>query len=88
MDIFLDVHLGKVFLSRMTLTKLVLSLLFSLTTGRVVNFEDEGALPDDFANEVAWSNGRLMNQTLASLMPGMLQIQDGPFCIIKFNQYF
>jgi len=54
----------------MTLGKLVLSLLFSLTTGRVVNFEDEGALPDDFANEVAWSNGRLMNQTLASLMPG------------------
>ena len=58
----------------MTLTKLVLSLLFSLTTGRVVNFEDEGGLPDDFANEVAWSNGRLMNETLASLMPGMLQI--------------
>ena len=29
----------------------VLSLLFSLTSGRVVNFEDEGGLPDDFANE-------------------------------------
>ena len=58
----------------MTLGKLVLSLLFSLTTGRVVNFEDEGALPDDFANEVAWSNGRLMNLTLASLMPGISSI--------------
>ena len=56
----------------MTLTKLVLSLLFSLTTGRVVNFEDEGGIPNDFANEVAWSNGRLMNETLSSLMPGML----------------
>ena len=56
----------------MTLTKLVLSLLFSLTTGRVVNYEDEGGIPDDFANEVAWSNGRLMNETLSSLMPGML----------------
>ena len=65
--------MDKVSLSRMTLTKLVLSLLFSLTTGRVVNFEDEGALPDDFANEVAWSNGRLMNQTLSTLLPGMLQ---------------
>ena len=63
----------------MTLTKLVLSLLFSLTTARVVNFEDEGALPDDFANEVAWSNGRLMNETLASLMPGMLQNTSWPF---------
>ena len=60
----------------MTLTKLVLSLLFSLTTGRVVNFEDEGGLPDDFANEVAWTNGRLMNQTLASLMPGMISSVD------------
>ena len=49
----------------------VLSLVFSLTSGRVVNFEDEGGLPDDFANEVAWTNGRLMNQTLASLMPGI-----------------
>ena len=29
----------------------VLSLVFSLTSGRVVNFEDEGGLPDDFANE-------------------------------------
>ena len=67
----------------MTLGKLVLSLLFSLTTGRVVNFEDEGALPDDFANEVAWSNGRLMNQTLASLMPGMLRNTSCPFKIFK-----
>ena len=70
-DTCLDVQLDKVFLSKMTLRKLVSSLLFSLAAGRVVNFEDEGALPDDFANEVAWSNGRLMNQTLASLMPGI-----------------
>ena len=76
----------------MTLRKLVSSLLFSLAAGRVVNFEDEGALPDDFANEVAWSNGRLMNETLASLMPGMLPLTCYPsemvLSIIPFYKDF
>ena len=35
-----------------------------------MDFEEEGGLPDDFANEAAWENGRLMNKTLASLEPG------------------
>ena len=38
--------------------------------GKVVNYEDEGAVADDFGLETAWKNGRLMNQTLNSLQPG------------------
>merc|ERR1711936_819941 len=59
-------------LLKMTWTKLSLTFILSLsfTNGKVVNFEDAGGLPDDFANEAAWNNGRLMNLTLASLMPG------------------
>ena len=40
---------------------------------RLINFEDEGGHPDDFANEVAWLNGNLLNTTLASLTPGGLR---------------
>ena len=37
---------------------------------REVNFEAEGAVPDDQANEIAWLNGNLLNRTLGSLAPG------------------
>ena len=38
--------------------------------GKVVNYEDEGAVADNFGLETAWNNGRIMNQTLNSLQPG------------------
>ena len=47
-------------------------LIIHLTTVccREVNFEVEGGVPDDLANEIAWVNGNLLNKTLASLVPG------------------
>ena len=38
--------------------------------GRIVNFEDAGAVADEFGLETAWNNGRIMNETLNSLEPG------------------
>ena len=36
----------------------------------IINFEDRGAIADDFGLETAWTNGRIMNETLSSLEPG------------------
>ena len=47
----------------------VLELLMSVNC-RLVNFEEEGGLPGDLANEIAWVNGNLLNKTLASLAQG------------------
>ena len=38
--------------------------------GKVVNYEEEGGVADDFGLETAWNNGRIMNQTLNSLQQG------------------
>ena len=35
-----------------------------------INFEIIGGIPDDMSEDVAWINGDLMNQTLATLIPG------------------
>lgn len=37
---------------------------------RVVDFQEEGAIPDVLSNSVAWTNGNLLNDTLRSLRPG------------------
>ena len=37
---------------------------------KIINFEEKGAIADDFGLETAWNNGRIMNETLSSLEPG------------------
>ena len=39
--------------------------------GRVVDFEIEGGIAEDLSDRAAWTNGILMNRTLAALEPGM-----------------
>ena len=39
--------------------------------GRVVDFEIEGGIAEDLSDRTAWTNGILMNRTLAALEPGM-----------------
>ena len=46
---------------------------FITCESRVINFEEAGAAPDDLSNDIAWINGRLMNETLNSLAPGYTQ---------------
>ena len=54
-------------------TIILFSILYLLggVESRLVNFEDEGALGEDMSNDVAWANGRLMNETLNALAPGL-----------------
>ena len=37
---------------------------------KVVDFENIGGVPDDMSERAAWSNGRLMNETFLTLLPG------------------
>lgn len=39
------------------------------TLALIVDFESAGAVPDDSSTDAAWSNGALLNQTLAALAP-------------------
>ena len=47
--------------------------LSSRVQGRIVDFEEYGGIADDMSNERAWQNGRLMNETLNSLEPGLFR---------------
>ena len=47
--------------------------LSSRVRGRIVDFEEYGGIADDMSNERAWQNGRLMNETLNSLEPGLFR---------------
>lgn len=53
------------------LVLLTVFLLLSRVRGRIVDFEEYGGIADDMSNERAWQNGRLMNETLNSLEPGL-----------------
>jgi len=37
---------------------------------RLIDFEDVGGIPEDLSDATAWHNGRLLNETLNSLLPG------------------
>ena len=37
---------------------------------KVVDFGKVGGVPDDMSERAAWSNGRLMNETFLTLLPG------------------
>jgi len=54
----------------MLLEYFLLTLTFVVGHGRIVNFEEEGGLPDEMSDDTAWKNGNLMNVTLNSLLPG------------------
>jgi len=47
-----------------------LALLIVGITGKLVNFEEQGAIADDLGLDIAWKNGGVMNETLNSLQPG------------------
>ena len=47
-----------------------LALLIVGITGKLVNFEEHGAIADDLGLDIAWKNGGVMNETLNSLQPG------------------
>merc|ERR1719186_1360747 len=47
-----------------------LSLAIPFIHGRLYNFEEEGAIPDDMSERTSWTNGILMNKTLSLLKPG------------------
>ena len=55
----------------MLLEYFLLTLTFVVGHGRIVNFEEEGGLPDEMSDDTAWKNGNLMNVTLNSLLPGL-----------------
>ena len=55
----------------MLLEYFLLTLTFVVGHGRIVNFEEEGGLPDEMSDDTAWKNGNLMNVTLNSLLPGI-----------------
>ena len=51
---------------------LLVALSFSATTSATIhNFLELGAFPDDLSDIAAWHNGRLLNDTLAALQPGL-----------------
>ena len=52
---------------------LLVALSFSATTtcATIHNFLELGAFPDDLSDIAAWHNGRLLNDTLAALQPGL-----------------
>jgi len=54
----------------MLLEYFLLTLTYVVGHGRIVNFEEEGGLPDEMSDDTAWKNGNLMNVTLNSLLPG------------------
>ena len=37
-----------------------------------MDFEEYGGVAEDMSNERAWENGRLMNESLNSLEPGLI----------------
>ena len=39
--------------------------------GKLVNFEEQGAIAEDLGLDIAWKNGNIMNETLKSLQPGL-----------------
>ena len=38
---------------------------------KLVNFEEQGAIAEDLGLDIAWKNGKIMNETLKSLQPGL-----------------
>ena len=51
---------------------IVFSVLNCPVQGRIVDFEEYGGIAEDMSNDRAWENGRLMNETLNSLQPGLI----------------
>lgn len=47
-----------------------LLLAIPIISGRLINYEEEGAIPDDESERASWTNGILMNKTLGLLQPG------------------
>jgi len=45
-------------------------LVVEMGAGRLIDFEAEGAIAEDMSDRTAWTNGILMNKTLAALAPG------------------
>jgi polygalacturonase len=41
-----------------------------LCSASVVNFEEQGAIPDDSSLDTCWTNGGIFNQTMMTLQPG------------------
>ena len=62
-----------VYSNMMLRTASLFSILYLLgrAESRLVNFEDAGALAEDMSNDAAWANGKLMNETLNALLPGV-----------------
>jgi len=46
------------------------SLFFCLTSGFYIDYEKQGAIPDDDSFETALKNGKILNQTLVGLESG------------------
>ena len=55
------------------LSKIIVFFLFFRVHGKIVDFEEYGGIADDMSNERAWENGRLMNESLNSLEPGLFR---------------
>ena len=55
------------------LSKIIVFFLFCRVDGKIVDFEEYGGIADDMSNERAWENGRLMNESLNSLEPGLFR---------------
>ena len=45
-------------------------MLFLQVQSTVVDFQALGALAEDFSDRAAWHNGRLLNETWKTLLPG------------------
>ena len=54
---------------------IVFPILTCKVQGRIVDFEEYGGVAEDMSNERAWENGRLMNETLNALQPGLKKYQ-------------
>ena len=50
---------------------LVIFSFLVTTQATIHNFLELGALPNDLSDVAAWHNGRLLNDTLAVLQPGL-----------------
>ena len=53
--------------------------------GRLIDFETEGGIPEDLSDRTAWTNGILMNKTLATLAPGEKEKNILVSCKCSFN---
>ena len=72
LTIFSMVLLSILFVGQVSrhLSSSVYSCLLLQVTGKLVDFESVGGIPDELSDRAAWTNGRLLNSTLGALEPG------------------